>query len=137
MARLGTHRFALVVVVVLSGCGDGGHAPPASTARGYCGSAQAPPGCVELTRAELPKTMLSYPSHVLQAYRDGRVVDVYTDLGDNQKSLAVGICLQVSVDVSPDGIPPDIANPLVEIWSANDTMIATGPNEEALSCSPL
>ena len=120
----------------LAGCG-GDRSTSSTGGSGICGSTNQPPGCVELTLKELPQTSLAYPQHVLQAYRDGRVVDVYTDLADSQKSLASDICRVVSIDVSPDGIPPDIENPLVEVWSASDTMIATGPNQETLSCSPL
>jgi hypothetical protein len=120
----------------LAGCGSD-TSTSSTSGPGTCGSANSPPGCVELTRKELPQTSLAYPQHVLQVYRDGRVVDVYTDLVDGQKSLASDICRVVTIDVSPDGIPPDIENPLVEVWSASDTMIATGPNEETLSCSSL
>src|SRR5581483_823071 len=127
-------RFVVIatLMAIAAGCGASKHHTATrrssgdSGSSGICGSSSAPASCIELTQDDLGQTYLAYPNLVEAAYRNGRRVDVYTTLSDTQTATAVNVCDQAFIDSVPDGVGIDISDPLIVVWSADDTILATG-----------
>jgi hypothetical protein len=135
---------ALVTILVLacafSACGGSNHGTPTSGGLGGspkgCGQPTSPSSCILLTQDDLGQTYFTYGGRIERAFRNGRRIDVFTDLSDSQKGLAKNICDQVFIDSVPDGVGIDIKGPEIVLWSSDDTILATGATA-GTGCTPI
>ncbi len=131
-----------VLLAVLAGCGSGSSGDQQAARTGDVSGSEPKgcrldsphSGCVALGENDLFQTSFTYPRRIVKAYRDGRRVDVYTNLSDGQYATGYEICGQVFIDSVPDQVGIDIAHPLIVVWSRGGVVLATGA-EPGVGCT--
>src|SRR3954447_14187195 len=127
-----TAIVTMILLAAVTACGGSNHgnqtrgAGLGGSPKGCGTPASSPPSCVRLTQDDLGQTYFTYGGRIERAFRNGRRIDVFTDLSDSRKSLAKNICDQVFIDSVPDGVGIDISHPEIVLWSSNGTILATG-----------